>query len=510
MRLVRSPEFNRVRWLTSADMDSPLRSSVSVAHRAWLEQLDGGLLLPTQWLDQGHIDAVLPAGIAPGVYALKLEGPRGLTTTLGDALAVDPDAGSGAGTDGGGDGGAADAGADDGAVDAGTDGGAVDAGTDGGAADAGADGGGADAGRDGGCNRVTYVDGDGDGHGVAASAAIDCSPARVSVGDDCNDADPLTHPGATEVCNGLDDNCNGLVDEGVCPLDAGWTARIDTGGASADWITAWSYGRGAVWIAGRTQVMSRTGEGAFVSTSGCPNWANGSWASADGTATIGFGSAGVGNAGFADARPDGGLCTNWQSTNNPVTGVVGFALADGGVVRFALSRRGELWQLEGGTSLQLSAPAVDQRLLSDLHGSSPSTLMAVGSGTSGGPSAFVWRDGGWSEEALPGSGMASGVWVLSESTAFAVGTKGLAVQRVDGHWLALAGLDGGTLTSVRAFGPGRIYTVDLEGRVRRWNGLSWKVLADLGSGASMSDLTGSAEDDLWAVGANGLVLHWPR
>lgn len=38
---------------------------------------------------------------------------------------------------------------------------------------------------------------------------------RDVLGDDCNDANPATHPGQIEVCNHVDDNCNGITDEGV-------------------------------------------------------------------------------------------------------------------------------------------------------------------------------------------------------------------------------------------------------------------------------------------------------
>jgi hypothetical protein len=67
------------------------------------------------------------------------------------------------------------------------------------------------------CNNTYYRDADGDGYGNPSVSTQACSaPAGyVTNSSDCNDANFGVKPGAAEACNGVDDNCNGSVDEGV-------------------------------------------------------------------------------------------------------------------------------------------------------------------------------------------------------------------------------------------------------------------------------------------------------
>ncbi|NTX10843.1 hypothetical protein HUA76_08610 [Myxococcus sp. CA056] len=62
-----------------------------------------------------------------------------------------------------------------------------------------------------------YQDADGDGYGNASTATQACSrpSGYVTSSTDCNDSSAISSPGATEVCDSLDNNCNGSVDEGA-------------------------------------------------------------------------------------------------------------------------------------------------------------------------------------------------------------------------------------------------------------------------------------------------------
>lgn len=65
-----------------------------------------------------------------------------------------------------------------------------------------------------------YLDADGDGYysGVPQTACVSPGAGYVSattLPGDCNDSDSGIHPGAVELCNNIDDDCNGIVDDNI-------------------------------------------------------------------------------------------------------------------------------------------------------------------------------------------------------------------------------------------------------------------------------------------------------
>lgn len=141
---------------------------------------------------------------------------------------------------------------------------------------------GAETGGDG---LLAFVDADRDGFGddgnrVQCNCAI---PEGFSdVGGDCDDLDPEIHPGADELCDGVDNNCSGEADEGVINCHDGeidpmivagdlFTCALDRAGK----IHCWGYVfTGCAPILTEPCELLAIPEGQFVEISAAGIWPN--------------------------------------------------------------------------------------------------------------------------------------------------------------------------------------------------------------------------------------------
>jgi hypothetical protein len=90
---------------------------------------------------------------------------------------------------------------------------------------------------DNGCT-VFYHDVDGDSFGSSDTAiAFDAPLGYVPRTGDCDDADTTVYPGAPELCDEKDNNCDGNVDEGCATSDVSWSKSIYYGKVQTGKIT---------------------------------------------------------------------------------------------------------------------------------------------------------------------------------------------------------------------------------------------------------------------------------
>ncbi|HEY1098944.1 MAG TPA: putative metal-binding motif-containing protein [Myxococcota bacterium] len=457
------------------DFDRPDASAFRYDVSATVER--EGVTVPltdVTWRSPQSVAATLPAGLAPGAWNVTLITPRGQVLTLSSGLVLEAfvtDSGT--------------------LLDGGLpDGGAIDAGPQP-------------------CETFTFRDDDGDAYGLPDSGAFLCGPGRAPDAGDCNDVDRLTSPSGLEVCNGLDDDCDGTPDEQGC-TDAGLRRLFTLEDFDNDFLAASAFTPDQLWVGGGTRLYVRRTDGGFRSASmNCPTNISALWAEpVTAHVSVGGGNNGVGRLTTAEFAMGG--CPTANLIPEPVAGMKGFPDGDGGTRLWVIMRDGRTLAPWDG----MSAPVVQGTLLANSQltradTTSPGRFFAVG-GLVGTPlRPLVVRlqpDGTLVREALP-PGLPDGwlrdVWALNDDEAVAVGDEGMVLVRRWGRWERVGAPQAFSFTSVAAFSPGRFYAATDAGQLTRYDG---RWLTRQVAPRAIRQMTGLDEEHLWLVGDDGLIL----
>ncbi len=371
--------------------------------------------------------------------------------------------------------------------------------------------------------REWFVDEDGDGQAGTSVGLWCANPPQDAVehNTDCDDSSRFVSNSATEVCDRLDNDCDGQVDEDLAGCDTvAWTTTNATP-SSIVWETVAAYPGNKGWLAGRDGHVAHVDGGTITPVANCPGQWKSSWVTNSGRVFLGN-SAGK----FTTRLPtDTGACVNVNGPGNAsINGMVGFESGNR-VALYAVDSQGRilLWNYEEGAPTQ-AAPEELTRLndnLKSIDGTSPRTLFAAGAEAQGGTNRpVVWRgpteDGGtWQKEALGNVGSTEflfGIQVLSPNHVYAVGDKGLFLERAGTTWsvkpaITLPTSAPADIRGLVAFGSKAIYAVSSgTNDIHFFNGTAWSTA--FAPSSPMNALSGTGPADVWVAGHSGALVRW--
>ncbi len=210
--------------------------------------------------------------------------------------------------------------------------------------------------------KTWYLDSDSDAYGGSTSAKACTAPTGyVAATDDCDDTKSAINPGAAEVCNSVDDDCDTAVDDG---LDQSWYPDTDgdgfgrcTGSCEATIACAKPTGYAAV--------NTDCDDAAANTYPGAPEYCDGkqtdcsvsSWTTASENGLV-----------STESTSGAWSASSWSTVSTTVTSVT-------------LPTSGTVWVCPGTYYTKLSAPASSSTTLSGRYGSSTTILDANDTGT---------------------------------------------------------------------------------------------------------------------------------
>ncbi|NVI97939.1 putative metal-binding motif-containing protein [Myxococcus sp. AM009] len=373
--------------------------------------------------------------------------------------------------------------------------------------------------------REWFQDEDGDGEAGTSLGLWCVSPSQGAVEEDtdCDESSRFASNAATEVCDRLDNDCDGQVDEDLAGCDTvAWTTANATP-ASIIWDTVAAYAGNKGWLAGRDGRVAHVDGETITLVADCPGEWNTSWVTSAGRVFLGSG-AGT----FTTRRPtDTGPCVDVAGpVSISINGMVGFE--DGNrVALFAVDSQGRVlrWNYEEGAPTQ-AAPEQLVELggnLRSIDGTSPLTLFAAGAEDQGGTShPVVWRgpseDGGaWQKEPLGNVGVPGflrAIRVLSPSHVYAGGDGGLFLERAGTTWSVKPAvtLPSGNAADIRglvAFSSKAVYAVSSgTNHIHFFDGTAWSHATNPSPSSQMNALSGTGPADVWAAGQSGALVRW--
>ncbi|ATB48218.1 hypothetical protein MYMAC_003844 [Corallococcus macrosporus DSM 14697] len=372
--------------------------------------------------------------------------------------------------------------------------------------------------------REWFLDEDGDGH-AGTSVGLWCAEpptGAVETNTDCDESSRFVSGSATEVCDRLDNDCDGLVDEDVADCDPEDWSMTDATPATLVWETVAAYAGNKGWLGGRDGQIAHVDGDTISVVATCPDPWQSSWVASSGRVFMGSGA-----GKFTTRLPtDSGACDEVDGlADASINGMVGFENGNR-VALYAVDSAGRiiLWNYEEGAPTQEAPRELTQLYdnLRSIDGTSPYTLFAAGAENvaPGTQRPVVWRgptqEGGtWEREVRGDAGEERyfyGIRVLSPSHVYVVGAAGLFLERSGTTWttkppIMLPTETPADIRALVAFGSKAIYAVSSgTNNIHFFDGTAWSPAFEPSS--RMNALSGTGPGDVWVAGDSGALVRW--